>query len=640
MIKPDKMTRQEMLDLLGLGPNYTEEELKKAYRKMARDNHPDLNPGDKEKEAIFKAANNAFEELNKKFKKNTTHNSNYYEDTEQEELKAYRTSILKEIESLMNYAPTNSQEKFSDIKEEFVKLIENLKMNIVKFGFKISLSSMTKEGIKAEYDKFKEYYKNELTSFAKKFFKKYYVDENEIKETIDYNAKLSDYFDKLVELKNKYSKEAKYIKSIKDFANTYLNDPKYTNLHNLIRRILAKYLDIAKLRNYANIENIIVNLVAEIEGTISKYEECVSKSMVIKERLRELYGRDIIDTVLVHKDDESFIDNLMSVRSISEEEIKIILELDRIDKDFNKLDENYMTLMIFEKTIENKRVTKERLEVVKAVHEKIDKKFKECLVNCTDISIQEKIIKVYNNYLEFYKLVRKGEISLEDYKKLEFITFADFENDNNILHNLCNDKEENSTNNILEGKDLIFVRKGKTKYLPYETFCYLSIHGEKMYMITPTKTGGIISSKITPEELKENYISFDEFMKNMKFDGRRSNYWAAPYVVLYVSGENENYDYAVTLDDQTEEISISSLYSYKHRYFDDDYVKTILPFEDKNKLAASILHMFEQRLTNFNKRNQFDFSNNVINKIEEIKILDDILPNLNNKNNISKILKY
>lgn len=641
MIKPDKMTRQEMLDLLGLGVNYTEEELKKAYRKMARDNHPDLNPGDKEKEAIFKAANNAFEELNKKFKKNTTHNSNYYEDTEQEELKAYRTSILKEIESLMNYAPTNSQEKFSDIIDEFVKLLENLKMNIVKFGFKISLSSMTKEGIKAEYDKFKEYYKNELTSFAKKFFKKYYVDENEIKETIDYNAKLSDYFDKLVELKNKYSKEAKYIKSIKDFANTYLNDPKYTNLHNLIRRILAKYLDIAKLRKYANIENIIVNLVTEIEGTIKKYEEYISKSNSIKEKLKELYGRDIIDTVLVHKDDESFIDNLMKVRNISESEIKIILELDRMDKDFNKLDENYMTLMTFEKTIENKRVTKERLEVVKAIHEKIDKKFKECLVNCTDISIQEKIIKVYNNYLEFYKLVRKGEISLEDYKKLECLTFADFENDNNILHNLCNDKEENSTNNILEGKNLIFVRKGKYKNLPYETFCYLIVKGEEMYMITPTKIGGIISSKITPEELKENYISFDEFMKNMKFDGRRSNYlnnWDDYCIVLYM--DNDNYKYGIIYNDQTGEIGISRLDTYKHRYFDEDYVKTILPFEDKNKLAASILHMFEQRPTNFNKRNQFDFSNNVINKIEEIKILDDILPNLNNKNNISKILKY
>lgn len=168
MIKPDKMTRQEMLDLLGLKPNYTKEELRKAYRKMAKDNHPDLHPGDKEKETIFKCASNANEELMKKFKKNTTHNSNYYENTEQEELKAYRTSILKEIESLIEYTPTNSQEKFNDIKEEF-ELLENLKKNIVKFAFKISSFSMTKQTITVEYDKFKEYYKNELTSLQRNF---------------------------------------------------------------------------------------------------------------------------------------------------------------------------------------------------------------------------------------------------------------------------------------------------------------------------------------------------------------------------------------------------------------------------------------------------------------------------------------
>lgn len=322
---------------------------------------------------------------------------------------------------------------------------------------------------------------------------------------------------------------------------------------------------------------------------------------------------------------------MMKVRNISESEIKIILELNFMDKDFNKLDENFLTLNAFEKTIEHKQKTKERLEVVTSIHEKIYRKFKECLVNCMDISIQENIIKIYSNYLEFYKLARKGEILLEDYKKLESLTFIDFENDNNILHNLCDNKEENRSNNILEGKDLIFVRKGKTKQLPYETFCYLGIHGEEMYMITPTKMGGTISSKITPKELKENYISFDEFMKNMKFDGKRSSYWATPYVVLYVSGENENYDYAVIFDDQTGEISISSLYSYKHRFFDNDYVKTILPFEDKNKLAKAIIQMFKQRLINYNKRNQFTFSKN--NIIKEIPII-------NNKKNISKTLKF
>lgn len=61
------MTKQEMLNLLGLNPNYTEAELKKAYRKAAKENHPDLHPGDKVKEQRFKDINNVYEELMKKF---------------------------------------------------------------------------------------------------------------------------------------------------------------------------------------------------------------------------------------------------------------------------------------------------------------------------------------------------------------------------------------------------------------------------------------------------------------------------------------------------------------------------------------------------------------------------------------------
>ncbi len=48
---------------LGLKKSATDAEIKKAYRKIARDSHPDLNPGDSKAEAKFKAASNAYDFL-------------------------------------------------------------------------------------------------------------------------------------------------------------------------------------------------------------------------------------------------------------------------------------------------------------------------------------------------------------------------------------------------------------------------------------------------------------------------------------------------------------------------------------------------------------------------------------------------
>ncbi len=49
--------------ILGLDKNATQEEIKKAYRKLARKNHPDLNPNDKNAKSNFQQINEANEVL-------------------------------------------------------------------------------------------------------------------------------------------------------------------------------------------------------------------------------------------------------------------------------------------------------------------------------------------------------------------------------------------------------------------------------------------------------------------------------------------------------------------------------------------------------------------------------------------------
>ncbi|WP_245924446.1 molecular chaperone DnaJ [Nitrospira lenta] len=60
------VSKRDYYDILGVEKTSSDEELKKAYRKMARQHHPDLHPGDSQKkdaEAKFKEINEAYETL-------------------------------------------------------------------------------------------------------------------------------------------------------------------------------------------------------------------------------------------------------------------------------------------------------------------------------------------------------------------------------------------------------------------------------------------------------------------------------------------------------------------------------------------------------------------------------------------------
>ena len=63
------MAKRDYYEVLGIGRNADAKEIKKAYRKLAKKYHPDMNPGDKQAEQKFKEITEAYNVLSDTEKK-------------------------------------------------------------------------------------------------------------------------------------------------------------------------------------------------------------------------------------------------------------------------------------------------------------------------------------------------------------------------------------------------------------------------------------------------------------------------------------------------------------------------------------------------------------------------------------------
>ena len=61
--------KRDYYEVLGVSRGASDDEIKKAYRKLAKQYHPDLHPNDKEAEVKFKEVNEAYEVLSDKEKR-------------------------------------------------------------------------------------------------------------------------------------------------------------------------------------------------------------------------------------------------------------------------------------------------------------------------------------------------------------------------------------------------------------------------------------------------------------------------------------------------------------------------------------------------------------------------------------------
>ena len=63
------MTKRDYYEVLGVSRTASQDDIKRAFKQLARKHHPDVNPGDKAAEEKFKEINEAFQVLNDPEKK-------------------------------------------------------------------------------------------------------------------------------------------------------------------------------------------------------------------------------------------------------------------------------------------------------------------------------------------------------------------------------------------------------------------------------------------------------------------------------------------------------------------------------------------------------------------------------------------
>src|SRR6185295_17284959 len=74
------MAKEDYYKILGVKRDAKPEELKKAYRRLARKYHPDVNPGDKASEERFKLTTEAFDVLSDPKKRSVYDRFGQYSD--------------------------------------------------------------------------------------------------------------------------------------------------------------------------------------------------------------------------------------------------------------------------------------------------------------------------------------------------------------------------------------------------------------------------------------------------------------------------------------------------------------------------------------------------------------------------------
>lgn len=540
------------LYILGLDENFTEEELKKAYRKNAQKYHPDINPS-KDAEEKMKEVNNAYDFL-KQFKLGEAfRTSTYNNQTNEIELIKYKKEILEKMvqfwcDSIS--APAYLVNKISRCYGIFYDAI---------------MACESKISIDKQYELYLENIKLIYLKYEEDFYEEHYISKEDVKDNIRYECYVYEFYMQLLNIEKKYSRKIKFEKRVEEEIQQYKLYAGCTpNLWNLISVVCVHNCKFeASCIGYSNVDEAIKNMHNEIVGLFE---------------LNQFIG-DLLSTLEIE------------METIKNQELKD--EYEQIKSDYR----NGKSLLDVEKRLNNlgEKLKKEeerisQLEqndpIVKDLHNRIVARCHNVItqISLDNIENEKATLNLLGQILERFAQYYSGEITLEQLLTLENVTFEDLTADKEIVDNL------QSVGNMKPGN--IYIRKTDEEYSWRDLiFNYVEETNDGRYiMYIGDETIG--NFEVSKETLYDSYMTLDEALENAEFIGKRIKKYGEFKDILYKFCDGTSIRY-IYIDRNKVKISSSDLEKFPAKekvdlscYRDPCYLLSLIKQQMVNQIKS------------------------------------------------------
>ena len=500
------MDYQKALNILGLKLNFTEEDLKKAHRKLSHEYHPDKWEGTNfYDEAIRKQQEiNEARDFLRKHLHERKQSANQTPPTNQSQfdIDIHAKEKLQKLKNIINC--DNSIQEVEELQEVLKKIKDEI------FSFEtdaITFFTTTKANIDRLYVQCIISIRMILENFVASFYQKYYINEKEVEETIDYDCNLGEFYNQLLKIKEKYSKEEKAKKRLKDEIEQYKGYAGYEKLELLIDERTNQVLSSIKQNNFRNIDQEIENMHQGIKKDI------FDRYFTLKKQISELGS--IVNAIT----DESIRNEYLNLYN----SFKSGKSFSGIEESIKKLEQHISEYQEMEL---KKQKQKEMEDSINQIYQSLITRYSETLKQYNIVTEFEKI-KCLNDFLkQILQIFTKG---CEEFKSLEF--FALF---NNItLTNIPGDREvmENIIQHIEPHKSNVYIKTTDVYMFDDVSFFYLDEENMIMYK---SYYSDINSRKITKEQLATEYVPIEQVIKSAVFVGEyKKIHGTVPIKYLY-----------------------------------------------------------------------------------------------------------